>query len=263
MGQSASGKAAWRWARTCAPPAVRGCAGNSGGGQRPRQCRADLALAQVEAFPDALPGPVAAMAVGGGADAAASDAAGDGALEESPQTAGGQAQPPDFVGEPDAEGPPAAAACACGCCKRSAGRGRSFAGDCSRRSRQIAVPNQRADRLAVRTRRQLEPLSDRVPFVVAAAKPSLLAHVAPCPAKIADCTGAEKCGVEAGYDEPLGSGKRGAGSPTRRLRRGASCRIPGVILIRSSDDNSATFGRKCDQRREEVRSRGSSAGRCC
>ena len=49
-----------------------------------RQCRADLALAQVEAFPDALPGAVAEMAVGG-ADGS-EDAAGDGVLKEPPQT---------------------------------------------------------------------------------------------------------------------------------------------------------------------------------
>ena len=49
----------------------------------PGQCRADLALAQVEPFPDALPGAVAEMAVGG-ADGCAR-VAGDGAFEEPPQ----------------------------------------------------------------------------------------------------------------------------------------------------------------------------------
>lgn len=42
-----------------------------------RQGRADLALAVIEAFPDALPGPLTQMAVGSAAGG--EDAAGDGA----------------------------------------------------------------------------------------------------------------------------------------------------------------------------------------
>src|SRR5262249_40857315 len=68
-----------------------------------RQCRADFALALVEPFPDALQGPVTEMAIGG-ADGS-EDADGGSALEEAPQTAGGQAEPSDFVGDPDAERP--------------------------------------------------------------------------------------------------------------------------------------------------------------
>ena len=74
-----------------------------------RQCRADLALAVVEPFPDALPGPVAAA--GSRQRGWRRDAAGDGVLEEPPQAAGGQAEPSDLVGDPDAEGPPAAGPC--------------------------------------------------------------------------------------------------------------------------------------------------------
>src|SRR5262249_51222907 len=73
------------------------------------QCRADLALALVEAFPDAPQGPVTQM-VGSPANGT-QDAAGGGELEESPQTAGCQAEPSDLVGDPDAEGPPATATC--------------------------------------------------------------------------------------------------------------------------------------------------------
>jgi hypothetical protein len=73
-----------------------------------RQCRADFTLAQVEPFPEALPGPVTSPAVGDEADRSG-DAAGDGALEESPQSVGCQAQPSDFVRDPDAEGPSAPA----------------------------------------------------------------------------------------------------------------------------------------------------------
>ena len=71
-----------------------------------RKGRADRALAPVEPPPDALEGPVAPRGVddadGGG------DAADNGALEKSPPGAGGQTPPSNFVGEPDAEGPPAA-----------------------------------------------------------------------------------------------------------------------------------------------------------
>jgi hypothetical protein len=62
-------------------------------------CRTDLALALVEPFPDTLQGPIAEMAVGG-ADGR-EDAAGGGALEELPQTARGQAEPPDLGYRPD------------------------------------------------------------------------------------------------------------------------------------------------------------------
>ena len=94
---------------------------------------ADLALCPVEAFPDALPGPVAELAIEG-ADGG-EDAAGDGELEEPPQSAGGQAEPSDFVGEPDAEGPPATGACVAVAAKDPPGAHASFAGGCSRRIR--------------------------------------------------------------------------------------------------------------------------------
>jgi len=145
-----------------------------------RQCRADFALAQVEPFPEALPGPVTSPAVGDDADRRG-DAAGDGALEEFPQSAGCQAQPSDFVRAPDAEGPSAAATCAAIAAKDPPSAHRFLLGVALVVSAQIAVANQRANRLAVRTRRLLEPLSNRVPFIVAAVKPSLLAHVCPMP----------------------------------------------------------------------------------
>ena len=62
-----------------------------------RQGRADLVLAQIEPFPDALPGPLTEMAVGG-ADGR-KNTAGDGTLEERPQRGGAQVEPSDFVGE--------------------------------------------------------------------------------------------------------------------------------------------------------------------
>src|SRR5438132_653912 len=74
-----------------------------------RQCRADLALTQVEAFPDALQGASAEVAVY--STDGREDAAGGGDLEEAPQTGGSQAESSDLVGVPDTEGPPATGSC--------------------------------------------------------------------------------------------------------------------------------------------------------
>ena len=126
------------------------------------QGRADLALSQVEPFPDALPGPLAQPGsrrrgwrrgccrrwrVGGTATGA-----------------GGQAEPPDFVGEPDAEGPPATGPGVAVAAKDPPGAQRSFLGAALVKSVQKAVPNQRADNLAVRAGRLLEPFRNRPPI---------------------------------------------------------------------------------------------------
>ena len=84
------------------------CSGLIGRRATSRERRAKLALAQVEAFPEALPGPLTSPAVGD-VTARGGDAAGDGALQESPQRVGSHAQASDFIGEPDAERPTAAA----------------------------------------------------------------------------------------------------------------------------------------------------------
>jgi len=139
----------------------------------PRQCRADVALGDVEAFPDALPSPVAEIAGGaaGGADTVA-----DGALEKPPQRAARQAEASDFVGEPDAEGPPAAATCLAVAAKDPPGARRRPPPAAVVKAVQQAVANQRAHDLAAWTGRLFEPLGDAAPFLVAAIKPSLLAH---------------------------------------------------------------------------------------
>jgi hypothetical protein len=142
------------------------------------QCGADLALAQVEAFPDALPGAVASPAVGDDA-ACRGDAAGDGALQESPHSVGGQAQPPDFVGNPDAEGTPAAAPPMAVAAKDPPSADRLALGVALVVAAQKAVANQRANGFAMRTRRLLESFSNHAPIQVAAAKPALLVHVRP------------------------------------------------------------------------------------
>ena len=153
----------------------------------PKQCRADLALALVEPFPDALQSPITEMAVDG-VDRS-ENAAGGGELEEPPQSAACQAEPSDFVREPDAEGPPATATCIAVTAKDPPRAHRFSLGVVLVKSAQIAVPNQRADHLTVRTGRLLEPLSHRTPFLGAAEKPSLLAH-GPCHHKNRNSTGA-------------------------------------------------------------------------
>jgi hypothetical protein len=157
---------------------VRGFSRQLGWRAPPRQCRADLALALVEPCPDALPGPVTSPAVGDDADRGG-DAVGDGVFEESPQSVGCQAQPSDFVRDPDAECPSAPATCDAIAAKDPPSADRFLLGVALVVSAQIAVANQRADNLAVRTRRLLEPLSNRAPFLGVAVKPSLLAHVRP------------------------------------------------------------------------------------
>ena len=97
---------------------------------------ADLALGVVEAFPDALPGAVAEMGVGGAAGRG--DAVGDGVLEEAPQGGGGQAEASDFVGDPDAEGASAAGSSMAVAAKDPPGAMAFFAGSCCGQS----VPDQ-------------------------------------------------------------------------------------------------------------------------
>ena len=145
-----------------------------------QQCRADLALAQVEPFPDALPGPVTSLAVGDDAGRS-DDAAGDGALEESPQSARGQAEPPNLVRAPDTESPPATRACVAVAAKDPPRTYRFSLGVALVVSAQIAVADQRADNPAMRTRRLLKSFSNRVPFRLATEKPALFAHVSPMP----------------------------------------------------------------------------------
>ena len=125
-----------------------------------QQCRADLALALVEAFPDAQQGPVTQMA---GSHANGTQDAAGGVLEESPQTAGCQAEPSDLVGDPDAEGPPATATCMA-VAAEDPPSAHGLARVALVKPVQKAVPNQRADNLAVRARRLFEPLGNGEPF---------------------------------------------------------------------------------------------------
>jgi hypothetical protein len=152
------------------------CSGLIGRRTTRRECRAELALAQVESSPDALPGPVTSSAVGDDS-ACRGDAAGDGALQESPQRVGGDAQASDFVSKPDAEGATAAGTSMTVAAKDPPGAEGLVLGVAFVVAAQKAVANQRADRFAMRTWHLLETLRHRVPFLLATAKPALLAHV--------------------------------------------------------------------------------------
>jgi len=112
-----------------------------------QECCADLALSVNEPLPDALPGPLVQRAVK--AATGSEDAAGDDALEELPQSAGGQAEPPDFVGAPDAESPSATWPRMAVAAKDPPRALRLFLGAALVKSIQIAMKNQRADNLAV------------------------------------------------------------------------------------------------------------------
>jgi len=133
------------------------------------QRRADLALAEIESFPDPLHLPVAQVAVDA-ADGRA-DAVRDHSLEKRPQPAGREAQPSDFVRDPDAERPPAAPAIVAVAAEDSPGA------DClSLRvaliiASQKAVQNQQAGHLAMRARCRFELLVNREPLLRAPRKP--------------------------------------------------------------------------------------------
>jgi hypothetical protein len=156
------------------------CRGPIGRRTTRQQCRADFALAQLEPSPEALPGPVASPAIGDGTDGS-SDVAGDGALQESPQRAGSDAQAPDFISKPYAEGATTAATSMAVAAKDPPSPNGFALGVAFIVAAQKAVAIQRAHRFAMRTRRLLETTSKRVPFLVASAKPALLAHVRPMP----------------------------------------------------------------------------------
>ena len=129
------------------------CSGLIGRWTTRRECRAELALAQVESSPDAL--------------------------QESPQRVGGDAQASDFVSKPDAEGATAAGTSMTVAAKDPPGAEGLVLGVTFVVAAKKTVTDQRANRLTMRTRQLFETLRHRVPFLLATAKPALLAHVRP------------------------------------------------------------------------------------
>ena len=173
------------------------------------KCRADLALAKAEAFPDALQGAVTEVAVGSAASG--EEAAGGGELEEAPQAGGGQAQASDFIGAVDAESPAAPRASVAIAAKDASGADGFLFAVLLVESVQGAVAIEGADDFAMRTGHLLEPLGKGQPILGAAAKPSLLPHGPAASTKIVILRMGESGGVEAGYERILGAGWRGAG----------------------------------------------------
>ena len=164
-----------------------------------QQGGSDRALGEVEPLPDALQSPVAQMALRG--SARGGDAVGDGTQEELPEKAGGEAQPSDFIGEPNAERASAPATRVAVAAKDSAGAHGLFLGAALVEAEQKAVADERADGLAMRTGRPLEPFRNRVPFVVGAVKELCHAH-GPSPRKSPNDGG----GVKARYDKNRNAG---------------------------------------------------------
>lgn len=140
------------------------------------QCGADVALGMAEAFPDAQQGPLVEMALE--AAEGGTDAVGDDLLEESPESAGGQAEASDLVGEEDAEGLAAAGACIAIAAKDAAGAAGPPLGMAFVKTVEKAMANEVADGFAVGARGQFELFGEGVPFVVVAVKPRLVAHAA-------------------------------------------------------------------------------------
>lgn len=138
-----------------------------------QQRRADRTLSALKPTPESPKGSVAAGTVGradGGGDAA-----GDDALKERPQGASSQAQPPDFAGEPHADGASAAAPAMAVAAEDAPGADGS-PGAAVIEAGENAVSDERADRTAMRARREFEPFDDRGPLGVVLAEPSFVAH---------------------------------------------------------------------------------------
>ena len=92
---------------------------------------------------------------------------------------GGHAQTSDFIGEPDAEGTTTAGAPMAVAAKDPPSAESLALGVTFVVAVQKAMTDQRANRFAMRTGRLLETLQNRVPFLLATAKPVLVAHVCP------------------------------------------------------------------------------------
>ena len=151
-----------------------------------KQSRADRALGESKASPNALPGSPCPATFSGAHRGG--DAASDGTLEELPEHARGHAQSSDFVGEPNAKRASATGTLIAVAAKDPPSTHGFSLGTAVVKPAQIAVPIERTNGLAVWTSCVLEPLGNRVPFVVVAKKPPLFAHVCPTLHENGNCT---------------------------------------------------------------------------
>jgi hypothetical protein len=178
-----------------------------------QECRADAALAEVEAFPEALPGSVTEIAPCGAAGGP--QAAGEDAFEEGCQGSGGEAEPSDLVSEPDAEGASAAASqLAIAAKDASSTEGFSFGAGVVE-AVQGTMANQVANGVAVGTWSEFEPLDNGVPLTSVAEKQWQRNHVGPRSSGKGPWYRRE---VEAGYDKKMEKRGRKAWQPAQTSR---------------------------------------------
>ena len=148
-----------------------------------RQGGADVALTELEAFPDALQSSEAQVAVGG-ADGGG-NGTGDGELEEAPERVGSEAEPSDSVGEPDADGASTTGPLIAVAAEYATGADGFSVGTGLVESVQEAMLNESADGLAVGTVREFELFGHRAPILGAAVEPlQLAAHTDASPKKV-------------------------------------------------------------------------------
>jgi hypothetical protein len=197
-------------------------------GRRPatQQRRADRTLTPLKSTPDPPECSIAPRTVGladrGG------DAVGDSPFQELPERACGQAQPADFLDEPDADGPSAAESAMAVAAENPPGPDRS-PGRTVIESGEYAVPDERADGPAMRAGRELEPLDNRRPLCLTPVKPSLRAHSRIQSRKVSERTSGQKRRRRARSDNFGRMGKTESPNrnrPQNRTRR--VYQIPGV-----------------------------------
>ncbi len=202
IGQSASGKAAWRWARTCAAGrcgvSAGNLAGNWGGGQRAESAVRILLWPRPKRFQmrckvRSLRWQPAARIAARMQPAAASwrnrhrqpVVRLSRRILSAHQTLKVRPQPRPSI----------AVAAKDPACANGFARGEALV-----KAAQIAVANERAARLAMRTGRLLESLGKRDPILVVAAKPLHVAHADQAFPKRVILQMWGRGGVEAGYD---------------------------------------------------------------
>jgi hypothetical protein len=193
-----------------------------------RQGGTDFTLGQLEATPETLPGAITPLILSHGT-CRRRDASREGLLQESPHRMGAQAQSPDFICQPHAESPPT-----------STLRMSIAAIDPPRPktlslalviAHQTAMPNQSAHPLAMRTRRQLEPLHQLRPFLFATVKPALLDHRPPeIPRSTQENAGE---GMARSRNLPLARGEVSDCNNFTELPASACCRSPITTRLHS------------------------------
>ena len=164
------------------------------------------------------------------------DTSNDGPLEKRPHGAGGQAQPPDFLGNPDARGPAAAKTSMTVTAEDPPGPD-GPSGTAIIESDEHAVPDEHADRPAMRARRQFEPLGERGPLRAVPVKPPLVAHD-PTPAgKSPSITRVGRAGKAAGSEKL--SQTEEAGSPNRNGPQNRTGEVTELSVHKHSPDRIA------------------------